>query len=556
MNTDSTRGLSSAPRIGPAFVSVRLFDAALVLGFSALALLYAALVWNRVTPYVQLAGDAANIATFAAGPAHADLFAQDPILSDPDRYRFYAIIHVPLVRWLGAAVGGYGNAFLLLLPVHVWLQLTGFYVLGRTLFQSRLWAVMLAAVTSATFTLPLGEIWGLWPDSLPRVTFQALLPFVLALAIRFRARPAAWPWLMLGAGALTYVHPVSAPAWALSIWLGLWVGVPADWPVGRRLGRMTLLGTICVAVMAGFACIYLTSYEHGARSAETIAVWTAEIHSMFRDAPGATGTFARLLWSLGLLPVAIMSLPVVWLGGGTDRQKLLVVSAWLAGQLFVSSVVPTADQAIARQLGRLPLEVDLIRGLRYVVPLLLIVGVWAFAVLGRSPGRVRWAALLALPLAAGWMASGSGGPLDLYRSRGERRRTGRRLADALRAVRLLTPPGATILPSANGLAVRYEGLRPVLFCEKDENVLIYARQQELPAFLAKRDEVNALRKAGSPLSGWVALARRWNADFLLVETPNTGVENWRRDADLVWLNSSYSLFRLYRTPAATEPDGR
>jgi hypothetical protein len=126
----------------------------------------------------------------------------------------------------------------------VWLQLSGFYLLGRVAFASRLWSLVLAAVAAVTLHLPLGEIWGLWPDALPRVS----LPFLLAAAYRWRSHPPAWPWLMLAAGALTYVHPVSSPAWALAVWLGFLPFLPAEWPLSRRAAQLLWSALACAAV--------------------------------------------------------------------------------------------------------------------------------------------------------------------------------------------------------------------------------------------------------------------------------------------------------------------
>jgi hypothetical protein len=291
-----------------------------LLVFAALALAYTASVWCGTTPYVGLAGDAANIATFVAARAHPELFPRDPVLADPQNYRFYATIHLPLIRALGAIVGSYGTAFLLLLPLHAWFQLTGFYALGMALFASRPWAVVLAAANAVTLHLPLGEIWGLWPDALPRVTFQALLPFLLAAACRWRSQPRAWPWLMLAMGALTYVHPVSFPAWALAIWLGFWPFLPAGWRVHERAACLVLLGLVCSAVAAPFAWLYVSSFETGVKPPEIVAMWTRALFVSFRDAPGATAEFVGVLWTLGLAPCALVAAAVVARASQLDRR--------------------------------------------------------------------------------------------------------------------------------------------------------------------------------------------------------------------------------------------
>ncbi len=522
-------------------------DRIALMAFAAYASLYSVSVWAGTTPYARLTGDAANIATFAAGRAHPELFAGDPVLANSSNYRFYATIHIPVLLVLGKLTGSYGTSTLLLLPVHVWLQLAGFYLLGRVFFQSWLWALALTVVTSVTLILPLGEIWGLWPDALPRVTFQALLPFLLAAAYVWRAQVKAWPWLMMAAGALTYVHPVSAPGWAAAIWLGFGPFLPSNWPMKKRAAWLALMGLTCLAVALPFAWLYMSSYEHGVKPPEIVAMWSREVYVSFRDAPGATADFASTLWNLGLLPSALVAAVVVWRATKPDRSGVALLGCWTVGLLAVSTVVPTIDQAVARAHRGLPLEVDLIRGLRYLVPLLLIACVWAFALLARRPDRLRWAACLALPLGLAWIDQGDEGLMRRLASWDERRRAGVQLTEALGALRRLTPAGALILPRAEGLAVRYEALRPVLFTEKDANVLLYANQRDLPAFLARRERVRGLRALNSPareLRAWIALGAEWGADYLLLDFPAVQEQIPPEQALRVWGNESYSLLKL------------
>lgn len=125
----------------------------------------------------------ANIAGFAAAGDYPDAFRKDALLSNPDNFRFYATIHIPLIRAIAKISGSYATAFSSLIIPTVFLHLSGFYTLGRTVLKSRYWSVLLAASTLVPVNLKiLGLFWGIYPDVLPRIAFQAFLPFLLSLA--------------------------------------------------------------------------------------------------------------------------------------------------------------------------------------------------------------------------------------------------------------------------------------------------------------------------------------------------------------------------------------
>ena len=192
---------------------------------------------------VILSGDGGNIASYAAALDHPGWFSSDPVLGNSNNIGIYATIHIPLIRLLDRLTGDYGLAYTWLVFPETFLQLLGFYILGRVLFKNRSWAFLLAFLTAMmVINIGLGEIWGVWRDALPRVTFQSLLPFLLALVLVWKDRPGRWPWLMIIGGLLVYVHPISAPAWGFAIWLSLWLLHPKGWNWKRRILVMLGLG--------------------------------------------------------------------------------------------------------------------------------------------------------------------------------------------------------------------------------------------------------------------------------------------------------------------------
>ena len=244
------------------------WDLAFTLVFLAFAGVYFLGRLQANYPIVILTGDGGNIASYAAALDHPGWFQADPALGNSSNIGIYATIHIPLIRALYRLTGDYGLAYAWLVLPQTFLQLLGFYILGLVIFKNRFWAFMLAFLTAMTvINIGLGEIWGVWQDALPRVTFQSLLPFLLALTLVWKDRPGRWPWLMLFAGLLVYVHPISAPAWGLAIWLSLWLLQPKGWSWKRRSLVMLGLGFLFLLVLTPYALNYL-SYRGRDQSAD------------------------------------------------------------------------------------------------------------------------------------------------------------------------------------------------------------------------------------------------------------------------------------------------
>jgi len=146
---------SEAPIEWPRFNRL---DAIILVGFLLFAAFYQLARLSSGFPNVLLSSDAANLAGFAAAHQYPQLFPGDLVLSNPANFRLYSTIHIPLLRFLVSILGNFGLAFSVLIGPHVFLQLFGFYWLGRILFRSRFWALILSLMAAAPAPLPLGEV--------------------------------------------------------------------------------------------------------------------------------------------------------------------------------------------------------------------------------------------------------------------------------------------------------------------------------------------------------------------------------------------------------------
>jgi hypothetical protein len=271
------------------------------------------------------------------------------LLADPANYRFYATVHIPLLQWLTHLSGDYGTSFLWLLGPTVFLQLLGFYLLGRVLFADRFWALLLALLGSGT-TLGFGpgEFWGLWADSLPRNVFQAVLPFVLLVVLRWRTRPSSWPLIMAGLGALMYLHPVSAPAWAAAVWLGLATEGPE--PSRRWISRLLLSGLVFVLVAGTFLWAFGRHQRPSSPEVAEQAHWVQDRFYSFESTsqPVSHPVLLELCSEQRLLFVsALAAMAILWRLPPRNRSVWRLTLVWLLGILLVSVGLPLLIQLVA-----------------------------------------------------------------------------------------------------------------------------------------------------------------------------------------------------------------
>ena len=385
----------------------------LVLGiFLAFSLWYLLGRLQANFPNPILSGDGGNLVSFAAAQDQPGLFRGDPALGEANLTGYYATIHIPLIKALSRLTGGdYSVAFLLTLAPTLLIQLLGFYILGRVLFDNRFYAFLLAVLTAMPFTWSgLGEFWGVWPDPLPRVTYQAVLPYLLALVVLWRRQPRRWPWLMVFAGLMVFLHSISTPAIGFAIWLGLWMYLPGAWKPLKKLGVMLGLGLLFLLALSPFAINFLSFNARGASPNYELVMSIIQTYlpPYLLNTPAALSLFAtRAVFEL-LLPLAVVGFYLLWRFGKAERALVVMVLTWFSAVLLISVGLPVVERLVENALHRLPVDTELARGMRYLVPLLLIFWLWPLAELSRRWSG-RWAArglaIVGLVLVGGWTAS-------------------------------------------------------------------------------------------------------------------------------------------------------
>jgi len=553
------------PRLG--FPAINRWDWLAVLVFMAFAGLYFLGRLQGNYPVVILTGDGGNIASYAAALDHPGWFTSDPVLGNSNNIGVYATIHIPLIRLLNHLTGDYGLAYAWLVFPETFLQLLGFYIFGRVLFKNRFWAFLLAFITGMTvISIGLGEIWGVWQDALPRVTFQSLLPFLLALVLVWKDRPSRWPWLMIAAGLLVYVHPISAPAWGFAIWLGLWLVHPKGWNWGGRILVMLGLGVLFLVPIVPFAVNYL-SYNMRSQGADySTVMMVLQTYSPLNllDPLAALGSF---LWNMTrnlLLPVAIVGFVCIWLLLKKDRTPIKMVLLWTAGLFFTSILIPLAEGIIERQFHILPLETELVRCIRYFVPIMLFFWLWPLAELTPRLGKQKMHAAVfgvGILLFGFWGATNRPAIGDMLQAAAcfPKARpvcsSPLPIDNLIVALRSQTQPGEGVLffnedaaYTSQTLSVRYEALRPLVYTSRDSGILGYADRSALPGWLGTTKQWETLRAIADPqerLIGLVSLAESLKADYLVIDFNVVPQIFTSLPATLIMQNEGYILLKIH-----------
>lgn len=557
-----------------------IWEAVCISFFLLVALAYASgRIGLHFYDHLLSSSDAANIASFSAALDHPQFFSNDALLNDPDNFAFYNTLHIPLIRLLAKWFGNYSTPFAFLIFPVTFLHLLGYYWLGHEVLKDRWLAFVFSLAVLIPVRLNLAEIWGLWQDVIPRFLFQSLLPFLLAAALRWGRNPKSWPWIMAVLGLLVYIHPVSLPAWGLALFFSLWFLAPAM-PLKQKLNRLLLAGLLFLLVIMPFAFNYLSTTTFGTSGsmpyAELMEIIRKRFIPGFLDLPIAFKEFIKIVVISDILMASLWGITLI--GGillflAQKRKKdpiLLSLISWWAAVFVVSVVLPAVDHALASRMQRLPYQVDLVRNLRFSIPLLLLSFTYLLVQYGaylRSKHSVKKriisfsSAALGMLLLMGWMVRNDFFHNSAFLQTARCWMAGRLVCPftdenkindqvgLLGAVKNLTPPGSRILAAADTseLMIRYYSLRPLVYSYKDGGSFIYASLDGLRVWWQQYREMSrilALDSRKPRLDDLVGFAREYNAVFVVLEEEFAPQQYYPASIKNIYSNGDFSLFQL------------
>lgn len=547
----------------------KLSDWFAIVFFILLALIYQVALSSPGFPTVILGGDAANIASFAAGRAFPQLFGGDAILGDLRNIGLYVTVHLPITIGLEKLLGNFGLAYSVLLFPHVFLQYFSYYLLGRVLFNNRYWAFLFSLAISAPLELAGGEIWGVVGDGMPRFTYQVLIPFLLILVLTvWRERPQRWPWVMVIAGLMAFIHPVSTPAWAFALWLGLWPCMPWAYDLRRKLLEMFRMGLILALALLPYVSIYLSYHVSGGSRSDYDLVYfilTNYFPYDLLNIPAAIQTLLSATSQYGLLWYGLIGLVLTYLLFRSERGRLNQMLTWMAGITFVTILIPIVEQTIERALRIIPLQTELMRGMRYLIPFLFIFWFYPLAELTHRAfrtGFIRAVFVIGTLLTLSWLSLNPPYPFietpNVLRCWSQGHficPTETDYADALTYIRNDTPENAKfvvfLMNRWSGIEVRYLGLRPMAYAYKDRGQLAFTNLDALQTWYYYLRRENAIYSRN--ISPTLDVQQERMIDFALDAEANYMLTDFSFPPDAlkklnvtaVYQNKTFTILKIY-----------
>jgi|GEM_PF-2353217 len=567
------------------------FDALYFIVAIILILLTVIREWNFDIPYTQVTGDIqSNILHPLAVSQFSENFENDILLSDPSVYDLYQTalnwlvnnITYPLIQDPGLSI-------LILAPFVLLTFHIGYYLLGLYLTGNRLITILFISLISPNYSF-IVEQWGVAMDPLPRFMFQSLLPYLLLATLIWRNDPKRWMWLMIGSGLLVYVHAVSTPAWGFAIWLSLWLLHPKAWSILKRLRVMLFLGIIFIVTLLPFAINYIGStrtndiYDYSLIFQINLAHYDENIdgsdgaNNLLEtddsldtngniDRGGATdynalGSFATFFTQsqpITATPVLLVLCLMLSVFITTQPTQVVfrMISAWVIGIILVSVGLPWIDQTIAYANNSFPLQIDLIRGLRYLVPLgflsLIVFIAYIVTQLIRQSLSIHWISLLIAILIAiaiqkpvdttiEWASEND---LDWNNTQPTT------IALFLDYLRDNTDNTTTILTTNfNGneeeLMIRNYAYRSLSWIRKDGNYFVYSDYNRLLPWFNLWTTLENIEHLDDRWERTNQLVQQISADYLAVELHGDVKQNQIGNAgfDLVYRAGNYALYEI------------
>ncbi|GKG93660.1 hypothetical protein CE91St38_16680 [Desulfovibrionaceae bacterium] len=473
----------------------------------------------------QLDSDLATYAQGMAGADHPELFVLDPVLravtpanSIWNLERFTARLLTP------------GNDYVVGLfragALAIFIFYAGWYLLGRWLFGSPGPAFLLALLAGVTVWVEWGTFWGIaQSDPVPRVFFAALWPFLLLGALAAQERPLLRPPAMLAAGLCMWVHGISA----LNTGAMFFLAFALHRPQGQSLVAHLVNCVFCLVLyfIPVLAFLWPSLTQTHAFSAADMAVFQELFNLRWQEDYGRLGErLAHLVsFSSPMLPLLCGGF-AAWLivrrRGGMRARRLAAMCPAFVLALVLVVLFSWAESRLAPEFGRLPLGHELVRGLRFLVPLswlmivaalacfrprlsragrLLLAGGVTSAVLLLSQDRQYMAAQYAVSQATGL-------PLPLLDDAREAMRGAAAYREALDRLARLVPPGVPVFSDSDAMAVRYLAQRPLVHSFKDGYIFFYNKDVQGSRTWLR---YNALMQRGPTgyIDAWLASGVPW-----------------------------------------------
>jgi hypothetical protein len=338
--------------------------------------------------------------------------------------------------------------------------------------------------------------------------------------------------------------------------------------VRRKLAEMLKLGLALSLALLPYVSIYLT-YKKGGRGSSDYEMVYYILDNFFPtnllNIPGAVQTLIESASQYGLLWYALAGLAVTFLLFRAERGRLTQLLTWMAGISFVTILIPYIEITIERSLRIIPLQTELMRGMRYLVPFLFIFWFYPLAQL-TSQARRAWLTRSVFAIgtlsALAWLILNPPYPIAEIPIVVRCWSTGQVICpvdtdytDALSYIRDETPQKAQFVVFLtnrwSGIEVRYLGLRPMIYAFKDRGQLAFTNLQALQKWFYYEQRENAIfsRNISPTLeikeARMIDFALDARANYMLTDYPFPAELLKKNGLSVVYQNKTFTILQIY-----------
>lgn len=327
--------------------------------------------------FARLGGDMHMIMSRALVDISPNLFLEDFLFDKEENYQFYYNLHVAFSEiilrlkiaespWVYATMKGTLACVFLI----------GYYLLGVRLLQNGLTAVLFSLTCAVLVPTISGDYWGLYRVPQARTFFSAVFPYIILFALKSNGRLTSWIFAMSFAGISYWLHPASGPPVGLALLLAMMI---------RARDSLNKLDLIKYSIVSGIFYLIIVmpnlwQYTQSVLEARVgaNAIITGEVRALrflpdYLDAwVGIKNGFFTMFdgpnFFILLLGIASTAFLLI-----TKRDKdAIFIVILLFTILFVAVIVPILENVIARVVGQRPAQLDLVRSVRYIIPIIIL----------------------------------------------------------------------------------------------------------------------------------------------------------------------------------------
>lgn len=469
---------------------------------------------------VVLDSDLQTYAQGMAGERFPDLFANDPVLHKVST----ANDIVNLERMLGTFLTNDNNFGIGLLKagcIAIFVFYTSWYFLGRYLFKSPALAATLALASGVTVWVGFGTFWGIThSDPVPRVFYAAIFPLLLLFAIYSCNKPPWRPLCMLCAGLTVWIHAISALNCGAMLFCAFLFIKPAGYNFHIHLRNLFWCLVCFLAPVLVFLWPSLIQNQNFDESQLKLFRELFELrwHEDYGDISGSMKNMFLVFNNISILLLCGVVSYILALVLGNYREKTLcrMIPPFLAALALVCAF-SWAESHYAPEFGRLPMGHELVRGIRFIIPIAWVITACAVSCLtNRLVQRIIFIVSLALVLIFTDDRQYMGFQYEIYKLTGlqlplvqkakEEMKNAQEYKSIMDAVHEHVPAGEAVFSDGEDMALRFVANRPLIYTFKDGYAHFYNKDYKESSIWL---EYTKKMRANKSLDAWLDSGAPW-----------------------------------------------